>query len=839
MKPFQASMSSLTTTTAATPLHYSINMWAWNAADRMGVASRVGIHPSRGLSSWDAVVAVLHEACGAGVSGDAVVFTSAGVPMRDYRSFLKAFAAEKEVHAARWATLSSTVEARQKDFTGPQAPITVRPEEDAIDRVFHFDVVCAEKGCAFRVPAALQKKLQKRAELDALQGQVVSAPSRNDSRGAAQRQDTDMSTSVRSGELRATPSHVILGRRLGDGILVRSGLQNSTNGESSRDDLKREETVAPSPTFLLPSESSAIAASVVSTDDVLSPSRMRRLSTLTTVLQTTNILEKAMSMRRTLIQSLRKGDDGQTIPQGGEEMPPQGDAFQRAAEASRRRSSTAPLPPDQGGGSGLRRVSFAAKIKALNQPMLTEATTNSSSPTSTASSPQGRNERSPDSAGSSPNSPMRTSHGRLTDSIPFPLGVVRNRQGEYVKIDGGALYPGSVATSTATGELYKVEWMDWAHNTAHCRWIVRACDPFLSHFVQTSENSFLQRLSLSEHFQKYYFHWMERMDVANRQVERVVGEETTTNGGAKRTVRAAGIDDSMLLYGVLPDDVDENEAFSSQLHQLSPVVQKRLQRHGGQTPFGVSHSDEEDSSSDDSDGSSDELSPRASKNHEGEGMDGLTDVEVATIKDFEALFPLKVKRKKATTDAERASLVGECIRREMPKVVVSKNVCFLTDVCVSIRLNLLKPTTTFRFLLWIDLAFVIALRNLLRVYPTITDANNKERGEGGPPPELLEPQLPIDDVTPAARPLYSDLFRFCRSGALKVQSTGNGKREFVESCFSHERSTAGVLLLDPFIEETTACKDEDLIECVACNARSIGSQRQQRPEESREITFVM
>jgi hypothetical protein len=85
----------------------------------------------------------------------------------------------------------------------------------------------------------------------------------------------------------------------------------------------------------------------------------------------------------------------------------------------------------------------------------------------------------------------------------------------------------------------------------------------------------------------------------------------------------------------------------------------------------------------------------------------LSEEDRAAVKDFELLF--------AATKAEGLPL-PEAVRRHAPVVTVSRQVSFLTDVCVPVKLGHLKPTTTFRFLLWMDLGFVACLKQLLIHY---------------------------------------------------------------------------------------------------------------------------
>jgi hypothetical protein len=156
-------------------------------------------------------------------------------------------------------------------------------------------------------------------------------------------------------------------------------------------------------------------------------------------------------------------------------------------------------------------------------------------------------------------------------------------------------------------------------------------------------------------------------------------------------------------------------------HRISPVLQRRLQRHGGQTPF----SDESDEEEDDFGG--EDASSRPEPHHHHHAL-ALSDSDRGLVKDFEALFPHH--------KGEGFRLASD-VHRLAPRVAVSRQVSFLTDVCFDIKLTLLKPTTTFRFLLWIDMGFVVSLGRLLEAYPTEVTTATHTASHSFIPPSLL------------------------------------------------------------------------------------------------------
>ena len=72
----------------------------------------------------------------------------------------------------------------------------------------------------------------------------------------------------------------------------------------------------------------------------------------------------------------------------------------------------------------------------------------------------------------------------LKSEIRFPIGVVKNRLGESVRIDSGAVAPGDIACDTRNGELLKVE-IFRSQVTVHCRRIIRSTDANISGILRS------------------------------------------------------------------------------------------------------------------------------------------------------------------------------------------------------------------------------------------------------------------------------------------------------------------------------------------------------------------
>lgn len=344
--------------------------------------------------------------------------------------------------------------------------------------------------------------------------------------------------------------------------------------------------------------------------------------------------------------------------------------------------------------------------------------------------------------------------------------------------------PGALATSSATGELFRVEWVDVKSNVAHCRWVVRAVDPYLEHFVRCSENSFSQRLHLGDHFMKYRHHWLRRM---------AVGARSSGNPPAALVLPAAphepsDVDDSMIQYGDVP--LLSAHDYPRHRHHASPMQQRRRLRHGA--AFGDSSSSSGDEEDDD---------PNRVPEMHGD--------DAAVIKDFESLFPSHRDR----------DLLGKDVLSKSPSVTVSRQVSFLTDVCVAVKLSNLKPTTTFRFLLWIDVGFVVSLKRLQQQY------------NGGAQRDV-DCALPLSEVDVtgtsaafAALPVFHN-----RTQELYMHA------DPVESCFSHESSTMSTLSVDPssclLMEHSTGQRA-----CCVCGESTEAAQPTQ--DEQGEVTLVM
>lgn len=155
----------------------------------------------------------------------------------------------------------------------------------------------------------------------------------------------------------------------------------------------------------------------------------------------------------------------------------------------------------------------------------------------------------------SPHSPHGARSGGSGDKtiVTLPTGMVRDRMGQRIQVDGGLASIGDVVVSTVTGELYRVEGFKKAlkhkraagetsaghqqriaddyesHNeevrnlllsdpaspsvdsvlVAHCRRLVKATDPCLDHFVKPTLRSEQHGLSYpcGNHFLKFRKFW--------------------------------------------------------------------------------------------------------------------------------------------------------------------------------------------------------------------------------------------------------------------------------------------------------------------------------------------
>lgn len=73
--------------------------------------------------------------------------------------------------------------------------------------------------------------------------------------------------------------------------------------------------------------------------------------------------------------------------------------------------------------------------------------------------------------------------------LTLPLGVIFNKLGERVQLDGGAPEVDEVIC-TPSGDLWKIEWIDSTGLSAHCRRVIRSLDPEI-HSLVLASRSFL------------------------------------------------------------------------------------------------------------------------------------------------------------------------------------------------------------------------------------------------------------------------------------------------------------------------------------------------------------
>jgi hypothetical protein len=350
--------------------------------------------------------------------------------------------------------------------------------------------------------------------------------------------------------------------------------------------------------------------------------------------------------------------------------------------------------------------------------------------------------------------------------VAFPLGVVVNRHHEYVKVEGGPISPGAIVLSTATGEIYRVEWVDVSSNRAHCRRIVRAIDPMLAHCVETTEDVGQHNLHLSDAYRKYEYHWLRRMDVASRMR---ASPETPGSHLAPQVVQDNAVDSRVLAFGSLPAHALSGDAFAMDRHQSSPVMQKRLQRHGARNSF---------ASGSESDSDDERLQRELQR------LSEAGEADAAVIRDFESLF--------GTLEATKSKL-----KDLAPRIVVSKNVCFLTDYCCDIKAGVLRPTTTFKFLLWMDLAFVVALRDLFEYYD-------------------LAAKQEVDTWVSFRNSIASDYLHPGRTGTLPHRQPRLGALDIISSCFGHEETGAGTMAESLLADDEPASPQPSVPQRCSC-----------------------
>ena len=399
---------------------------------------------------------------------------------------------------------------------------------------------------------------------------------------------------------------------------------------------------------------------------------------------------------------------------------------------------------------------------------------------------------------SSPPSPPASFIKRLVQDIAFPLGMVTNRQGEYVKIDGGMLVPGTLVLSTITGELYKLEWNDVGRGVAHCRRVIRATDPLLRHFVTVSEDTLQHAVTLSQHFIKYQHHWMTMMRLS-RVIDnrRRAGESPAIRPALPAVNKGAALDDSVLAFGEA-FGTDPASMFAAHKHYDSPTQRKKIQRHGMDATFARDDDDDDDRgagrSVDSPFGSGTQLSgtsrsfaPAAQHLNKSSTTFGakvddddlypfMDENEVDRAKDFEALFGWKAS----------ADRIFNSILRDCPRACVSSKVCFVTDICVDIASSALRPTTTFRFLMWLNLPVVLDLQSLLVRFQCRTDKGSREA-------ETLLQKLDssLDEFSQVcSRDLFQDQKKQQQQPPQVPETqlpTSSKPIVFCESCFGHEQ----------------------------------------------------
>jgi hypothetical protein len=84
--------------------------------------------------------------------------------------------------------------------------------------------------------------------------------------------------------------------------------------------------------------------------------------------------------------------------------------------------------------------------------------------------------------------PQGIPNGKVA-KLTLPLGVIFNKLGERVQLDGGAPELDEVIC-TPSGDLWKIEWIDSTGLVAHCRRVIRSIDPEI-HSLVLASRSFL------------------------------------------------------------------------------------------------------------------------------------------------------------------------------------------------------------------------------------------------------------------------------------------------------------------------------------------------------------
>ncbi|CUG81262.1 Hypothetical protein, putative [Bodo saltans] len=770
LKPFQQSMSSLTETSQSLPHHFIINIWAWNGSSPEGQPVRVGLHPAVGLRCWQAAVSTIFEACHAGV-GDKTVFTAHGVALQSYESFLIHFSEEKQRHDKRYSNLFQEHGGSDRVWQGPRAPVAHRVTDPTVERVFYVDVVCCPRGAPFSCPRQLEENVTKRQQIDDRHATIEASLSER---------ALHSPTNAR----RVVPAP-ITNNQFGDQRVV---LFNSAASQSKRRDnpLVHRAAVVEDDVVSEDGDASLRAQGTFDDPNLMGAStRLRRLSSATALLtQGPQILERALSMRKQMLQSLYKDDVPEDSLDDGAVLQLQSSMRRQSFRVGRDASPTSstPQPQQSQASSPTRLTRFAPLSKGGRAQRVGDGSPKRQSKSELVFL-QGDALSVSDNVSRSlvsPSTPERRSrHPAPSGPKSFPLGVVRNRLQENVKLDGGAVHVGMLVTSSETGEMYKVEAIDPSTNTAHCRWVLRAPDPLLSHFVDCTENSLVHKLHLGEHYTKYEFHWLRRLQVA-KHLAALQHQPIDEGGTTSRSQTARGVkgtppmdttpfeehlDDTMMCYGCVP--IDSLDPFSKHRHHASPMMQRRIQRNGGFC---------DDDESDDEDSAHGEESPSALY---AASIALLSPGDVAILKDFEALFPSGNKKGR-----HEHIMLQQQVREQLPSLVTSRQVSFLTDMCAEIKLSHLRPTTTFRFLMWIDLGFVLALRLMMEQYQLL--APNAVQGGGIPDVDVTfrQPHGDVMDLflrstnQPKKAPLGNIPFRVFAEGA--------GKSAPVEGCGGHE-----------------------------------------------------
>lgn len=759
-------MSQLASSSQSLPHHFTINIWAWNGSAKLAGPARVGLHPQLGLRSWQQVVSTLFEASSAGI-GDKILHTAHGEPILNYEAFLSHFADEKRLHALRLGVhCLDECNDHSRAWQGPRAIVAHRAEE----RVFYLDIVCCARGVPFCCPQVLEDQLNRRKS-------IIKQFEGDSCAGTADHATLTHARALSPSKTKkATPT--VGSSQFGEQKVV---LFNSASSQTKR----KDNPLVHRPPGVGDDSSEDGEASFHSQRDTAllnASTRLRRMSSANLLLTTgSQIVERALQMRREMLHSLRKDD----TPEGalGEE-----EVDQLHVSISMRRESmrfghgaqqAQNVPPTP---VKLTRFAPLNRGQRADSPKRTKANVGYDVHSDGEEDSENiQMSKSEERSALSTSATRRQRHVAPSGPKSFPLGVVHNRLTEKVKIDGGPVRPGMLVTSARTGELFMVEVVDVANNSAHCRWVVRAPDPLLRPFVRCTENSLLHGIHLGDHFVKYEYHWLRRLEVARRvaSIQRCCDADapacadgpqrpqTPRSFALDTTPFEEHLDDTMMCFGHLPAETVPLEALTKHRHHASPMLQRRMQRNGG-------FCDDEDDDEDEGASHGEHEEPHTAV------LTQLTPAEAAAVKDFEALFPSGGKRH------ERCALADQ-IKDVLPSVVTSRQVSFVTDMCVEVKLSILKPTTTFRFLMWMDLGFVLSLQLLMEQYNISCPAATVE---------ALSPS----DFT--SRQPHGDAMTLFMQGHSKrgelgavpfcMFDAGAGRAAPVEGCYAHEHGSGGI-----------------------------------------------